>query len=192
MKFSALLITACVASSSAFAPASFNQCARHGNSELFALKKTAAKKKLVPGKKASAKNAAPKKSLSQRVFDMDLFAPVSEQNDYGARSRKNLKTGTLSKNSYVPEGLTKEQYNKVRSSDANAKKQNYSKFMSKVGTTLGFYEFYKNRGTDTSEGWKDKVTSGHVFAKTKYDWQGNDDLAGFATPKKDQKNSRKK
>eukprot|EP00566_Odontella_aurita_P036828 CAMPEP_0113592492 /NCGR_PEP_ID=MMETSP0015_2-20120614/37875_1 /TAXON_ID=2838 /ORGANISM="Odontella" /LENGTH=59 /DNA_ID=CAMNT_0000499031 /DNA_START=74 /DNA_END=249 /DNA_ORIENTATION=+ /assembly_acc=CAM_ASM_000160 len=26
-----------------------------------------------------------KKPLAQRIFDMDLFAPKSDQNDYGAR-----------------------------------------------------------------------------------------------------------
>eukprot|EP00555_Chaetoceros_dichaeta_P004380 CAMPEP_0198263850 /NCGR_PEP_ID=MMETSP1447-20131203/13836_1 /TAXON_ID=420782 /ORGANISM="Chaetoceros dichaeta, Strain CCMP1751" /LENGTH=196 /DNA_ID=CAMNT_0043952597 /DNA_START=23 /DNA_END=613 /DNA_ORIENTATION=- len=186
---SALIVAACVASSSAFAPDSSNQCARHGT-ELFA-----AKKKFVPSKKAaSAKGAKKSVTLSQRIFDMDLFSPVKEQNDFGARNtmKKDFKTGTLSKNSYVPQGLTKAQYEKVRSADSTAKKNNYNKFFSKVGTTLGFYEFYKGRGTDTSQGWKDKVTAGHVFAKTKYDWQGDDDLSGSNTPKSEQVKTMKK
>jgi len=65
MKTSVAIIAACVASASAFAPA--NNGARV-NTEL----------------------AAEKKPFFRSVFDMDLFAPVKDQNDYGARSKKNV------------------------------------------------------------------------------------------------------
>jgi len=57
----------------------------------------------------SVSNKGKSPALAQRVFDMDLYAPVSDQNDYGARNKKNLKTGQLSKKSYVPDGMSKAQ-----------------------------------------------------------------------------------
>ena len=33
---------------------------------------------------------AEKKTFFKTVFDMDLFAPVADQNDYGARNKKNV------------------------------------------------------------------------------------------------------
>jgi hypothetical protein len=40
---------------------------------------------------AAKKEAAPaKKSLFRTISEMDLFAPVKTQNDYGARSKKNV------------------------------------------------------------------------------------------------------
>jgi hypothetical protein len=39
----------------------------------------------------AAKKEAPKKAtLFNTIFNMDLFAPVSTQNDYGARDKKNV------------------------------------------------------------------------------------------------------
>lgn len=39
----------------------------------------------------AAKKEAPKKpTLFNTIFNMDLFAPVSTQNDYGARDKKNV------------------------------------------------------------------------------------------------------
>lgn len=38
--------------------------------------------------------AAEKKSFFRTVFDMDLFAPKADQNDYGARNKKNVSLPT--------------------------------------------------------------------------------------------------
>merc|ERR1719491_1447833 len=134
--------------------------------------------KAAPGKKGRSKLADKKKgtSISSIVFDMDLFAPVSDQNDYGARRKMNLKAGELSKRSYVPAGLTKAQYEKARAKDVK-KKDKYDYNVSKAGKFSDFYAFYKNRGTDTKDSWRD-VTNSHPMAKPKFDWQGDDDLAG--------------
>lgn len=56
---------------------------------------------LVAGLVASAQGFAPatqgrvtgtqlSESLFDKIFGMDLFAPVKDQNEYGARSRKNV------------------------------------------------------------------------------------------------------
>merc|ERR1740136_522709 len=82
---------------------------------------------------------------------MDLYAPVANQNDYGARRKKDLKTGSLSKNSYVPAGLTKAQYEKIRNKDTKKKSDNYERNVAKAGKFSDFYAFYKNRGTDLKD-----------------------------------------
>lgn len=119
-------------------------------------------------------------ALVQRVFDMDLYAPVADQNDYGARNKKNLKTGQLSKKSYVPAGMTKAQYEKIRAKDTKKKRDNYQKNVDTAGKFSYFYDFYKNRGTDLKDSWR-SVTNSHTMAKTKYDWQGDDDMSGFGS-----------
>lgn len=62
MKTSVAIIAACVASTSAFAPS--NNGARAVTSL--------------------------NESFFSKVFGMDLFAPVQDQNDYGARTKKNV------------------------------------------------------------------------------------------------------
>eukprot|EP00545_Synedropsis_sp_CCMP1620_P012815 CAMPEP_0119006278 /NCGR_PEP_ID=MMETSP1176-20130426/2203_1 /TAXON_ID=265551 /ORGANISM="Synedropsis recta cf, Strain CCMP1620" /LENGTH=161 /DNA_ID=CAMNT_0006958177 /DNA_START=64 /DNA_END=549 /DNA_ORIENTATION=- len=117
--------------------------------------------------------AAPKKpTFFQTVFGMDLFAPVSKQNDYGARGKKNLKMGTIGANSYVPEGLSLAQYNKIRGQDKAKKDKNYQRNVSKAGKYQGYDEFYIKRGTDTSDAWIKTEGRGHTFAKTKFDFSG--------------------
>ena len=74
MKTSVLITAACIASASAFAPQTSN--ARAGSA--------------LAAKKAPVKKDAAKKSLFTTIFEMDLFAPVSTQNDYGARNGKNV------------------------------------------------------------------------------------------------------
>jgi len=136
--------------------------------------------KAVGGKKGKAKLADKTggKTVSARIFEMDLWAPVADSNNYGARSKKNLvANGQLSKKSYVPQGLTKAQYEKVRAKGAKTKKDNYDRNVAKAGKFSDFYAFYKNRGTDTKDNWRD-VTNSHTMAKTKYDWQGDEDKAG--------------
>jgi len=139
--------------------------------------------KAVKGKKGKAKVADKKggKTVSARIFEMDLWAPVADSNDYGARRKKNLvANGQLSKKSYVPAGMTKAQYEKVRAKGAKTKKDNYDRNVAKAGKFSDFYAFYKNRGTDTKDSWRD-VTNSHTMAKTKYDWQGDDDMGGFGS-----------
>merc|ERR1711971_935581 len=96
---------------------------------------------------------------------MDLFAPVATQNDYGARKSKKLTTGKLSGNSYVPDGLTKAQYEAVRNKDSK-------KNVAKAGKFLDYTKFYLDRGTDVKQDWYSRVDGGHRMAKTKYDYSG--------------------
>ena len=62
MKTSIALTVACIASASAFAPAN-------------------------NGARASTQL---QESFFKTIFEMDLFAPQKEQNDYGARNAKNV------------------------------------------------------------------------------------------------------
>lgn len=112
---------------------------------------------------------------------MDLWAPVSDSNDYGARGKKNLKVGKLGDNSYVPAGLSKAAYQKVRDADQAKKNSNYQKNVAKAGKFSDYTAFYMKRGTDTSESWAKSVTKGHDMAKTKYDWSGQKNEAPMYT-----------
>ena len=109
----------------------------------------------------------------EQVFGMDLFEPVKEQNDYGARSKMSkLKQGKLSSNSYVPAGLSKAEYEKVRAADAAKSNANYQKNVAKAFKFQGFDEFYNKRGTTEGGNWLSAPGRGHTFAKTKYDFSG--------------------
>ena len=96
-----------------------------------------AKKAAAPAPVKEAPKAG--KSIAARVFEMDLFAPVKDQNDYGARGRKNLKQGTISAgSSYIPSGLSADEYNKIRK-DASVKKEaNYQRNVAKAGKFLDY------------------------------------------------------
>jgi len=83
-----------------------------------------------------------------------------------------LDAAKLGSKSYVPAGLTKDQYEKIRSKDSKSKADNYAKNVAKAGKFLDYTEFYINRGTDTSEAWNKDINKGHRMAKTKYDWSG--------------------
>eukprot|EP00429_Kryptoperidinium_foliaceum_P013171 CAMPEP_0176031968 /NCGR_PEP_ID=MMETSP0120_2-20121206/15771_1 /TAXON_ID=160619 /ORGANISM="Kryptoperidinium foliaceum, Strain CCMP 1326" /LENGTH=153 /DNA_ID=CAMNT_0017365275 /DNA_START=92 /DNA_END=553 /DNA_ORIENTATION=- len=109
-------------------------------------------------------------SLFDKIFSMDLFEPVKDQNDYGARNKKKLATGKISDNSYVPSGLTASQYQAIRDRDNKKKAANYERNVKKAGIFEDFTEFYKKRGTDTSQSWAKSATRGHRMAKTKYDF----------------------
>jgi len=126
------------------------------------------------------KTTQKKQSIFDRVSNMDLYAPVANQNDYGARSGKKLAQGKLSQRSYVPSGMSKAQYEKIRCKDKKKKDENYAYNVKKGGKFNLFYEFYIKRGTDKNGDWKD-VTNKHTMAKTKYDWQGDDDMGGFGS-----------
>ena len=159
MKTSALIIAASLASASAFAPSS-------------------------NGARAATELSAEKKSFFSTIFDMDLFAPKADQNDYGARNAKNVKVGELSSNSYVPAGLTREQFDKIRKADAKKKADNYARNVAKAGIFEDYTEWYTKRGTDLNQDWaKNKNTLGHRMAKTKYDWSGDNDKPLWAKKK---------
>eukprot|EP00549_Striatella_unipunctata_P024305 CAMPEP_0118684708 /NCGR_PEP_ID=MMETSP0800-20121206/6807_1 /TAXON_ID=210618 ORGANISM="Striatella unipunctata, Strain CCMP2910" /NCGR_SAMPLE_ID=MMETSP0800 /ASSEMBLY_ACC=CAM_ASM_000638 /LENGTH=148 /DNA_ID=CAMNT_0006581471 /DNA_START=57 /DNA_END=503 /DNA_ORIENTATION=- len=110
-----------------------------------------------------------------KVFDMDLFAPKSDQNMYGARKKKNLKVGKLGSKAYVPNGLSRAEYEKIRAGEQAKKDANYAKNVKKAGKFQDFTVWYINRGTDKQDGWKKSVTLGHTMAKTKFDWSGKKD-----------------
>ena len=107
MKYSALIALSLLVSASAFTPAS-------------------------NGRSTSALSAEKKPFFSQ-VFDLDLFAPVADVNDYGARKKKKIATGKLTEKSYVPTGLSKAQYEKIRAAEIAKKEANYQKNAAKAG-----------------------------------------------------------
>merc|ERR1712151_136291 len=102
----------------------------------------------------------------------DLFAPNPTVNDYGSRSKKNLKTGTLGSNSYVPSGLSREQYAQIRANADAKKAANYQKNVKKAGVFQDYTAFYTKRGSDENGAWMKLPNLGHTMAKTKYDWSG--------------------
>ncbi len=108
---------------------------------------------------------------------MDLFAPKKDQNNYGARAKKNLDPAKLTDKSYVPAGLTKEQYEKARAADAAKKNARYAKNVAKAGKFQDYTAFYIKRGTDTTDAWAKTATKGHDMAKTKFDWSGKTNQA---------------
>jgi len=141
-------------------------------SRLFALASASAFAPTSQGRSTTSL-AAEKKSFFKTVFEMDLFAPKADQNDYGARNKKNLGSGSLGANSYVPAGLTKAEYEAIRKGDDKKKADNYARNVAKAGKFLDYTQFYLDRGTDVNENWaKNKNTLGHRMAKTKYDWSG--------------------
>ena len=112
-------------------------------------------------------------SLFAKIANMDLWAPVSNSNEYGARDKKNLKTGKITEGkSYVPAGLSAAEYNKIRSDAEKKKQEKYTKNVKKAGVFQDYTDFYIKRGTDVSQKWAKSVTKGHDMAKTKYDWSG--------------------
>ena len=104
MKVTALLIAASVASTSAFAPQAAPQKSTQLNESFF-----------------------------KKLSNMDLFEPNKTQNDYGARaSKKSTGVAKLNDNSYVPFGLTKAQYEKIRSDEVAKKAANYDRNVKKA------------------------------------------------------------
>mmetsp|Transcript_1536 Transcript_1536/g.3272 ORF Transcript_1536/g.3272 Transcript_1536/m.3272 type:complete len:166 (-) Transcript_1536:222-719(-) len=143
MKCTALLIAASMASASAFVPAKATQSTTQLNESLF-----------------------------KKISNMDLWAPVKDSNEYGARGKKNIKTGTLTDKSYIPSGLSKAQYEKIRSEKDNKRDANYQMNVKKAGKFLDYTEFYTARGSDEGGSWMKLPNLGHRMAKTKFDWSG--------------------
>ena len=100
----------------------------------------------------------------------DLWAPVSKSNEYGGRANKNIKTGKLTERSYVPSGLTKAQYEKIRSDADKKKAANYERNVKKAFKFQDYTDFYMKRGSDENGSWMKLPNRGHDMAKTKYDW----------------------
>ena len=126
-------------------------------------------------------NTAISGSFFSNIAGMDLFAPKKDQNDYGARAKKNLGPAKLTEKSYIPAGLTKAEYEKARAAEAAAKSARYAKNVAKAGKFKDFTDFYKKRGTDITDSWVKSVTRGHDMAKTKYDWSGKTNQAPLQT-----------
>mmetsp|Transcript_3643 Transcript_3643/g.6115 ORF Transcript_3643/g.6115 Transcript_3643/m.6115 type:complete len:168 (-) Transcript_3643:321-824(-) len=145
-----IIAVASIASAAAFAPAS--NCAQQSSTQL-------------------------NESFFQKISNLDLWAPVADSNDYGARGKKNLKTGTLTERSYIPSGLTKAQYEKIRADEVAKKASNYQKNVAKAGIFTDYTDFYLKRGTDENGDWMKRPNKGHLMAKTKYDWSGETNTA---------------
>jgi hypothetical protein len=88
-----------------------------------------------------------------------------------------VKVGQITEKSYIPAGLTKAQYEKVRAEEQKKKDAIYQKNVAKAGKFLDFTQWYKDRGTDISDKWIKSATRGHTMAKTKYDYSGSKDEA---------------
>jgi hypothetical protein len=143
--FSALFLAASMASASAFVPST-------GSS--------------------SSTTTQLHESLFKKISNLDLWAPVADSNDYGARSKKKIVTGKLTEKSYIPSGLTKAQYEKIRAEADKKKAANYQKNVAKAGVFDNYTEFYLKRGSDEGGNWLNLPNLGHRMAKTKYDWSG--------------------
>ena len=126
----------------------------------------------------------------QRYDNDDLTAFESRSMDHDPTSNVALpqtsncnfqiKQGSITSSSYVPAGLTAEEYKKVRDADAAKAAAKYDFNVKKAGKFLGFDEFYQKRGTDPTGSWLKAPGRGHTFAKTKYDYSGaKDDTKGW-------------
>ena len=111
------------------------------------------------------------------VCDLPSFSPdsYSVQRTSVCRLTNGVQTsvGSIGANSYVPAGLSADEYRKVRAKDASKAKAKYDYNVKKAGKFLGFDEFYQKRGTDPSGTWLKAPGRGHRFAKTKYDYSGS-------------------
>eukprot|EP00547_Thalassionema_nitzschioides_P012729 CAMPEP_0194262010 /NCGR_PEP_ID=MMETSP0158-20130606/46315_1 /TAXON_ID=33649 /ORGANISM="Thalassionema nitzschioides, Strain L26-B" /LENGTH=160 /DNA_ID=CAMNT_0039002153 /DNA_START=270 /DNA_END=752 /DNA_ORIENTATION=+ len=68
---------------------------------------------------------------------MDLWAPVKDSNDYGARSKKKVGLGSLSGKSYIPDGLNKSQYESLRKQEAAKKVANSNDYGARSKKKVG-------------------------------------------------------
>jgi hypothetical protein len=112
------------------------------------------------------------------LYHTDLYFHFLRE-QYGARAKKNLKLGKITEKSYIPNGLTKEQYEKIRKNEKAKKDANYARNVKKAFKYTDFTEWYKKRGTAVNGSWLKSVTLGHSMAKTKYDWSGTADAKKF-------------
>lgn len=88
--------------------------------------------------------------------------------------------GELKDNSYIPAGLTKAEYDKIRKTEFKKKQENYERNVKKAFQYTDFTKWYEKRGTELSQSWLSKRnTLGHNMAKTKFDWSGVKDTKKF-------------
>jgi hypothetical protein len=117
-------------------------------------------------------------ALADRIFGMDLFAPKKDQNNYGARAKKDIKVGTLTNKSYIPNGLTQAEYDKIRKAEFAKKQSKYQEKEKKAFKFIDYTEWYTKRGTELDKGsWYADINKGHTMVKTKFDWSGKKDEA---------------
>ena len=141
----------------------------------------------------ATKSTALNESLFKKISNMDLWADVSDSNDYGARAGKaSTGTGKLSDRAYIPAGLTKAQYEKIRSDENSKKANNYQKNVAKAGVFQDYTKFYMKRGSDENGSWMKLPNRGHDMAKTKYDWPGETNQAPKYTGLSDDVEDKKK
>jgi hypothetical protein len=76
-----------------------------------------------------------------------------------------LKQGKLTDKSYVPAGLSRTDYEKIRSKDAAKKEENYKKNVAKAGKFIDFTDWYAKRGTNLDQNWKKDKNLGHTMVK---------------------------
>jgi len=114
-------------------------------------------------------------SFFDKVFNMDLFEPQKDQNNYGQYKKKGIKVGALSNKSYVPAGMSKAQYEKLRAAEQKKKDANYNRNAKKAGVFEDYTAFYTKRGTDTKQAWYKDPNRGHRMAKTKYSFDTDND-----------------
>lgn len=127
----------------------------------------------VPAANTAQSSTQLSESLFKRISNMDMWAPIADSNDYGARQKKGImKKAPLSQRSYVPGGMTKAQYEQVRQNDQNKLNANYQRNVAKGGKFQNFTSWYSKRGTAVGGGYRDQANNGHTMCKTKYDWSG--------------------
>lgn len=129
----------------------------------------------------AASSSSALNALADNIFGMDLFDP--NRNKYGARSNKNLKSGALTDKSYIPTGLSKAEYEKIRARDVAKKEASYKKNVAKAGIFEDFTKFYLKRGTAEGGSWLKAPARGHRMAKTKFDWSDTKDAKLFESAK---------
>jgi len=132
--------------------------------------------------KKVAPKVAEKKTIFRRINEMDLYAPFKTKNEFGARSKKDLRVGKIdAKKSYIPSGMNAAQYTAMRNKEQSNKDARYAK--AKANTFTVFTDWYIKRGTDVSDNWRETLLKGHTMVKTKYDWQA-DAAESFKKPQK--------
>ncbi|KAL3769736.1 hypothetical protein ACHAW5_009196 [Stephanodiscus triporus] len=77
---------------------------------------------------------------------MDLWAPVTGPRRLRRLPKKKIVTGKLTDRSYVPAGLTRAQYEKIREEADKKKAANYQKNVAKAGVFIDYTDFYLKRG----------------------------------------------
>jgi hypothetical protein len=77
-------------------------------------------------------------ALFDSIIGMDLFAPVK---DHDARAKKNIKLGSLTEWSYIPTGMSKAEYARIRKSGKDKKDKNYAANVGKAFKFIVYTEW---------------------------------------------------